>query len=75
MTRKSRREIEREVNDLADRAGDGDGWGPIAAEHDDGTLTDTDGNPLSADADPVLIVSWDVARTWPDAGEEVGTEP
>jgi len=63
MTRKSRREIEREVQDLSDR--DGHAWGPIACEHDDGTLTDRDGEPLPEDADPVLTVSWRVAQTWP----------
>lgn len=72
MSRKSRRELEREVNDLADRAGDGDDWGPIAAEHADGTLTDPNGDPLPAGADPVLIVSWDVARTWSDHGDGSG---
>jgi len=64
MTRKSKREIEREVSNLSDREHAG-GWGPIACEHDDGTLTDPDGEPLPEDADPVLTVSWDVARTWP----------
>jgi hypothetical protein len=64
LTRKSRREIEREVKDLSGRD-DGDDWGPIACEHDDGTLTDPDGDPLPPDVDPVLLVSWDVARTWP----------
>ena len=64
MTRKSRRELEREVNDLADRGGDGDDWGLIAAEHADGTLTDPNGDPLPADADPVLTVPWRIARTW-----------
>lgn len=69
MSRKSRRELEREVNDLAERSGSGDDWGPIAAEHEDGTLTKPNGDPLPTDAEPVLIVSWDVAQTWPDTDD------
>jgi len=65
MTQKSKREIEREVSNLSSRAGDAGGWRVIACEHDDGTVTDPDGEPLLEDADPVLTVSWDVARTWP----------
>lgn len=65
MTGRSRREVEREINDLSDRATDGEVWGPIACEHDDGTITDPDGDPLPEDAEPLLIVSWEVARTWP----------
>lgn len=65
MTRKSRRELEREISDLSGRGDHGDDWGPIACEHDDGAVTDLDGDPLPADADPVLTVSWDVAQTWP----------
>ena len=64
MTRKSKREIEREVSNLSDRE-NADGWGSIACEHDDGAVTDPDGEPLPEDADPVLTVSRDVARTWP----------
>jgi hypothetical protein len=64
MTRKSRREIEREVRDLSDRRGDDEEWFTVACEHDDGTLTDPDGDPLPEDADPVLIIPWHVARTW-----------
>lgn len=69
MTRKSRREVEREVRDLSDRAGETGGRLIVACEHDDGTLTTPDGDPLppnpGADGDIVLNVSWRVAQTWP----------
>lgn len=67
MSRKSRRELEREVSKLSDWASDADSddWGPIGCEHADGTLTDRDGEPLPEDAEPVVIVSWDVSQTWP----------
>lgn len=69
MTRKSKRELEREVRDLSDRAGEDDDWFRVVCEHDDGTLTDTDGDPVPEDAvgddGIVLRVSWDVAQTWP----------
>lgn len=49
MTRKSRRELEREVNDLSDDDEDADGGILIAAEQGDGTLTDLDGEPYDED--------------------------
>lgn len=64
MTRKSRREVEREVRDLSDRAGNDEEWFTVACEHDDGTLTTPDGDPIPADAEVTLTVSWEVARTW-----------
>jgi len=45
MTRKSRREIEREVNDLSDDEDAGDGI-LIVYEQDDGTFQDSDGEPV-----------------------------
>jgi len=69
MTRKSKREIEREVSNLSDREAAGRDEIVIACEHDDGTLTDPDGEPLPdrwrENAGVVLNLSWDVARTWP----------
>jgi hypothetical protein len=55
------------VSKLSDWASDADSddWGPIGCEHADGTLTDRDGEPLPEDAEPVVIVSWDVSQTWP----------
>lgn len=69
MTGKSKRELEREVRELSDPGGDDSSGIVIVWEHDDGTLTDPEGEPLPADAQEnagmVLNVSWDVARTWP----------
>jgi hypothetical protein len=48
MTRKSKRELEREVNDLSDDEDAGEGI-LIAAEQDAGTLTDLDGDPYDED--------------------------
>lgn len=69
MTRKSKRELEREVSDLSEQATADAGGFVVVCEHDDGTLTDPDGDPLPEgwreDAGIVLRVSWDVAGTWP----------
>jgi len=68
MTRRSKRELTREVDRITDRAQESDdGLFPliIACEHDDGTYTDPEGNPLPADAEVNLTVSWEVAQTWP----------
>lgn len=46
MTRKSRRELEREVSDLSDHDRDADGGVLIVYEHADGTLRDSDGEPI-----------------------------
>ena len=47
MTRKSKREVERGINDLRDRDRDPDGPGIIIGyEREDGTLTDRDGDPI-----------------------------
>ena len=77
MTRKSRRELEREVSDLADRAGDGGGGILIVSKHEDGTVTDPSGDPVTEEkrenAEIVIdSLSWDVARTWPDHGDGSG---
>jgi len=45
MTRKSRRELEREVNDLSDAEDAGEGL-LIVYEQDDGTYQDSDGEPV-----------------------------
>lgn len=48
MTRKTKRELERDVEGLSD--GDDAGGGIlIATEQDDGTLTDLDGEPFDDD--------------------------
>ena len=69
MTRKSKREIEREVSNLSNRGAAGRDEIVIACEHDDGTITDLDGEPLPdgwrENAGLVLHLSCDVARTWP----------
>lgn len=46
MTRRSKRELEREVRDLSDQGGDADGGIVFVSEHGDGTLTDLDGDAL-----------------------------
>jgi hypothetical protein len=74
MTRKSRRELEREVNDLAERAGGGAGGILILCEHEDGTVTDPSGDPVTEseyeNAGVVIeYLSWDVVQTWPDADD------
>ena len=74
MTRKSRRELEREVNDLAERAGGGGGGILILCEHEDGTVTDPGGDPVTEseyeNAGVVIeYLSWDVVQTWPDADD------
>mgnify|MGYP006914292136 FL=1 len=68
MTLKTKRELTREVDQINDRVQEtDDGLFPlrIACEHDDGTYTDPEGNPLPADAEVNLTVSWEVAQTWP----------
>lgn len=57
MTRKSRREVEREVTDLRDgRARDGSGI-IIGYEREDGTLADGDGDPIpESDLDRAGVV-------------------
>jgi hypothetical protein len=74
MTRKSRRELEREVNDLAERAGGGAGGILILCEHEDGTVTDPSGDPVTEseyeNAGVVIeYLSWDVVQTWPDTDD------
>lgn len=49
MTRKSRRELEREVRDLSGHDRDAGGV-LIVYERDDGTLRDPDGEPVAGDA-------------------------
>lgn len=49
MTRKSRRELEREVSDLSDHDRDAGGV-LIVYERNDGTLRDSDGEPVAEDA-------------------------
>ena len=70
------------MDKLADRAGGGGGGILILCEHEDGTVTDPSGDPVTEkeweDAGLVIeYLSWDVVQTWPDADpvEEVGTEP
>lgn len=47
MTRKSRRELEREVSDLSDHDRDADDGVLIVYEHADGTLRGSDGEPVA----------------------------
>jgi len=46
MTRKSKRELEREVSDLSDDDGDAGEGLLIVYEQDDGTYQDSDGEPV-----------------------------
>lgn len=62
MTRKSKREVEREVEQLS---GDGQTESGIIIgyEHEDGTLTDPDGDPIPEDAldraGVVIVYDWE----------------
>jgi len=49
MTRRSRREVEREVTDLRDGRDRGGSGIIIGYEREDGTLEDGDGDPITQD--------------------------
>lgn len=74
MTRKSRRELKREVAELSERNEQRTGGVVVLCEHEDGTVTDPGGDRIKEDAlktaDVVVEVSWDVAKTWPDTNTE-----
>jgi len=69
VTRKSKREIEREVSALTSGSDDtGDGI-VIICEREDGTLTDPNGDPLPEgwreDAELVIDMPPEITDTWP----------
>ena len=61
----SKRRIERRIEELEQTTDDGGEWFVIACEHDDGTITDLDGDELPDDTQPVLTVPHSIASTWP----------
>jgi hypothetical protein len=74
MTRKSKRELEREVDKLTERAEDNHGGILIMVEQDDGTITDPDGEPITEEQyeEARLVIDYvtaDVAETWPDTDD------
>ena len=69
----SKRRIERRIEELEQTTDDG-GQILIVCEHDDGTITDPDGEPIPDEAWEnagivIEYVSWDVVQTWPNVDD------
>ena len=68
MTRKSRREIERAVDDMADKRGPGEDLAIVwedagTGEWFDGPLSDDDAEPVDPDGDPVMVIVEEIVET------------